>query len=97
LLIGIYSRKNFKKYLLNYYYKNLVSDSVKIRITENSITEYYNNFEQKIFPQWIESFEENDDYIYLLNNKKYVIIVPKKYYSSEELIEIYNYYRTVVN
>jgi hypothetical protein len=85
VLMSLFSNIINKRYIKNKYYKNYISDDIKIKINENSIIEYYKNFEQKIIPQWVDVFEENRDYIYLLNNKNYVIILPKKYFSNDEL------------
>jgi len=93
ILISVFSNCITKRYLKKRYYKNDISDDIKIKINENSITEYYNDFEQKITPQWVDTLEENKDYIYLLNNKNYVIILPKKYFSNEELEMIKENYK----
>jgi hypothetical protein len=93
LLINIFSKYINKHFLKKRYYKNNFSDNIVVKITESSLVEYYKDFEQKIVPQWVYKFEENKNYIYLLNNKNYVIIIPKKYFSDEELEMIRKYYR----
>jgi hypothetical protein len=86
--MNIFRKYIYIKWLKTKYYKKDVSSKIKIEINENSITEYYNDFEQKIIPKWVDTLLENNDYIYLLNNKNYVIIIPKKYYSNEEIEKI---------
>jgi len=93
VLMSVFSNCINKHYLKNRYYKNDISNDIKIKIDENSIIEYYKDFEQKIIPQWVDVFEENKDYIYLLNNINYVIILPKKYFSNDELKMIKENYK----
>jgi len=87
-MLIILRKYNYTKFLKTKYYKKDISDNIKVEINENSITEHYKDFEQKIIPQWADTFLENKDYIYLLNKKFYVIILPKKYFSNEELEKI---------
>jgi Ca2+/Na+ antiporter len=89
---SINSKKVFKKYIENNYYKNFEPEHVTIKIEKDSISEYYKNFEQKIYKNWVIECVDTKDYLYLMNNKNYVIILPKKYFSSEEQEMIKNSY-----
>lgn len=92
VLVNIFLKYINKHFLKKRYYNNDIYDNIIIKINEKSIIEYYKDFEQKITPQWVYAFEENNDYIYLLNNKNYVIILPKRYFSNEEIEMIKEYY-----
>jgi hypothetical protein len=92
IIISILSTYINEHFLKRRYYQNDISDNVIIKINENSITECYKYFEQKIAPQWVHEFEENDNYIYLRSNKNSVLILPKKYFSKEELEIVKEYY-----
>ena len=92
LLLNIFSGKIFEKYLTKIYYKNFVSEKIKIVITEHSITETETFYERKILPQAVSNFRKNNDYIFLFNNKNSAIILPTKYFSDEEQEMIKKYY-----
>jgi hypothetical protein len=92
IFLSVFSEKIFEKYLTKIYYKNFISDNIKIIITEHSIIESNAFFERKTLPKWVYNCKENNDYIYLFNNKNYAIILPKKYFSDEEQEMIKKYY-----
>jgi hypothetical protein len=93
LLINIFSECINKRYLKkNYYNANDVSEKVNIKITEEFIKGNSQYSEYRIIPQWVYKFQENKDYIFLLNNKNEGLIIPKKYFSKEEIDIIKNIY-----
>ena len=93
LLINLFSRRINNNYLKKTYYnKGDISENVRIIITENSITDYSQFSEHKIMPQWVNEYQENKDYIYLINISRAAMIIPKKYFSDDEIEMIKKYY-----
>jgi hypothetical protein len=96
LIIFSFSKRFNKNRLKNIFYnKNDISENITIKITEESITDYSQYSEYKITPQWVHEYQENDDYIYLLNIYKTAIIIPKKHFSKDEIEMIKKYYGNV--
>jgi len=91
LLMNIFYKRHNRNYFKRYYSNN-TSENVKIKITEDSITDYSQYSEYKITPQWVHEYHENKDYIFLIGVYKTGIIIPKKYFSEEEIEMVKKYY-----
>jgi hypothetical protein len=92
VIFNLFAEKFNGKFLKKSFYKNFVSENVKLIITEHSIMEYNNNSEQKYLPEWVYKCESDKDYIFLINEKNCVLILPKKYFSNDEQENIAKYY-----
>jgi hypothetical protein len=93
LLMNLFTRHINKNYWKKIHYnKKDISENVTIKITENSIINYSQYSESKIIPQWVNEFQENKGYIYLLNIEKSGLIIPKKHFSEDEIEMIRKYY-----
>jgi hypothetical protein len=92
IIFNLFAEKLNSKFLKKNFYKNFVSENVKLIITEHSIMEYNHNSEQKYLPEWVCKCESNKDYLFLLNAQNLVLILPKKYFSNDEQENITKYY-----